>query len=395
MPIAIDIEVTDNLTVKFGKRRENVIFPVDIVNAGTRNAKIKKISSSLEFVRVLDFNESNSVIKAGNQLSYLFEAVYGQQQHQQINADQNEGKIRFTFKDHTHITRSIKVVNETIEQKVMDKKLNESAAKTITPTPTRTPTNSEFTPGITNLKGFIKNDFENWCKKLDRSPANSIDINDNLLIEFDHFYSSKLCTIQIRNNTWKQLRLKSIEMDESKITMCEPIDRDKPMIIRPRSDLKLHFEAKFFQNKFSSKTQICFCFEKLSIRRTIKIHYIVRGPAIPKLSYDVPHELSDLITSRYRSRSQYMDALDNWVPTVQSEYATHFHHLLYLEECGLRQEIKRNYLQKEAFFGDQDYFKENGNTIRKKYAPGIYDLKINDLFEIRPSLQPGMQCKRF
>lgn len=383
MPITNDIDVTDNLIVNFGKRRDNVIFSVEIVNTGKRSAKIKKISSSLDCVSVLNFNESNSVIKAGNQMSYLFEAAYRQQQ--QSSVDQSEGKIRFTFRDRTHITRSIKIMNEPNERKTADSKPTEQTVQ---------PQKSALTPGLINLQGFIKKNFSDWLKELDGMAPAPIDISDGLLIEFDHFHCSKVCVIQIRNNTWQQWCLTSIGMDQSKITMCDDIDGQ--LFIGPRRDLQLHFKAKFFHDKPADKTQIAFWFGKKCIRRTIKIQYGVRGPIIPKANYEIPAALNDLIVSRYRiSRSQYLDALDDWVPPVHVDYAKHFHNLLYLEECGLREEFKTKYLQKEAFFGDQKYFMENGNTIREKYASGIYDLKIKDLFEIRPSLQMGMRSNRF
>lgn len=267
MPITENVEVTDNLIVNFGERCKTAqIFSVTIANTGKRRIKVKKISSSLDFVNVLNFNESNSDIKAGSQLSYLFEAAYKQQQ----SSDLNEGKIRFTFANHSHVTRSIKVVHETCENmppKIVDlKKDDENPTKVAAAAAVAT-----LTPGIINLQGFIKTDYDNWQKKLDGNwNRKAIEITDDLHIEFDHFHCSQLCEILIRNNAWKKLCLDSIEIDESKITLCESFI-DKQMAIEPRDDLKLHFKAVFDSKKFADRTQIGFCFGKIRLRRTIAI----------------------------------------------------------------------------------------------------------------------------
>lgn len=387
MPLTNHVDVTENLVVNFGKRCKNAQnFTVTIANTGKRKIKVKKISSSLDFVGVLNFNESNSVIKAGTDISYLFEAAYEQQR----SSDLNEGKIRFTFKDHSHVTRSIKIVHEreTFENENMLPKIADTKKDDENPTKSNSLTHS---PGIINLQGFIREDYDHWLQKFNGNEwkRNAIDITDDLRIQFDHFRSSQLCEILIRNNKWGKICLDEIELNDSMVTMCEDFN-DKPIIIEPRGDLKLHFKAVFDSKKLAGHTQIGFRFGKICLRRTITIQYRLRGSAIPKSDYDIPEALNDLIESRYRiSTSEYMDALDNWIPSPHIDYAKHFHNLLFLEECGLRKEIKRNYLQKEAFFGDQEYFLEDKNTVRKKYNPGIYDLQINDLFEIRPSLQPG------
>lgn len=381
MPLTDNVDVSDNIVVNFGEHCENAQnFLIKIANTGKRSIKVKKISSSLDFVCVLNFNELNSVIKAGTQINYSFAAKY--EQHK--SNDLNNGKIRFTFKDHSHVTRSFRIVHEKVE--------NENELPIVADTRKKVSTEmASLTPGIINLQGYIKNDYDNWMQKYDgiEWKWNAIDITDDLRIEFDHFNCSPLCEIRIRNNTWKRICLDSIKLDESVVTMCEDFN-GKTIAIGPRDDLKLHFKAIFDSKKLTGQTKICFRFGKICLRRTIKIQYRLHGSAIPKSDYDIPEALNQLIESRYRiSRSEYMDALDNWVPSLDIDYAKHFHNLLYLEECGLRQEIKRNYLQREAFFGDQEYALEDGSTVRKKYGPGIYDLQINDLFEIRPSLQPG------
>lgn len=385
MPLTENVDVSDNIVVNFGEQCEHSQnFTITITNTGKRSIKVKKISSSLDFVAVLNFNESNSAIKAGTQNSYLFEAAY----KQQIPSDLNEGKIRFTFKDHTHVTRSIKIVHDNNEERIEQLP---QAADTKNDDTNPTTTTASLTPGILNLQGFIKKDYENWLQKFDKVDCkwNAIDVTDNLQIGFDHFYCSQLCEIVIRNNTWKSICLDSIDLDDSMVTVCEDFD-GKPINIGPRDDLILHLKAVFDSKKMIGQTQIGFWFGNIYLRRTITIKYRLRGSAIPKDDYDIPEDLKHLLESRYRiSHAQYMDELDKWVPSPTVDYGKHFHNLLHLEEAGLREELKRTYLQKEAFFGDQEYTMENEKTIRTKYSPGIYDLQINDLFELRPSLQPG------
>lgn len=377
MPLTEDVDVTDNLVVHFSSRCEEAQkFSVIIANRGKRSISVKKIRSSLDFVSVLNFNELNSVIKANTQIGYLFETKYEQQR----TSDLIEGKIRFTFSNHTHVTRAIRIVHESSETNSMLPKISN------TQNDDNNQTTASLTPGIINLQEFIKSDYDNRLNQ--HGDALAIEITDDLHIEFDHFQSSQRCEVLIRNNTWKKLCLNSIEMDKSKIAVCEEFG--KSMTIGPRGDLKLHFEAIFNAKKFTAQTQIGFWFGKTCLRRTVSIQYRQRGPVMPKNEYFIPDKLNDLITSRNRiSRSEYFDALDTWIPSPNANYAAHFHNLLYLEECGLRKEIKRNYSQKEAFFGDQEYSMENGKTIRRKYERGIYDIEIPDLFEIRPSLQPG------
>lgn len=385
MPLTDDVDVTDNLVVNFDNRNEDAQnFTVTIANKGKRSIKVKKISSSLDFIGVLNYNESNSIIKANTQIEYLFEA----KQEQQKANDLNEGKIRFTFKDHSHVTRSIKITNDTaVEMKC----ILPATAPVVVPTTTDTknddkthPMKVSLTPGIINLQGFIKRDIDIWIEKFGDNNRKAIDITDNLQIEFDYFHSSQLCEVLVRNNTWKSFHLDAIDMDESMISMCEEFNGKT---IEPRDDLKLHFKAIFDTKKIASQTQIRFWFGEICLRRTIAIQYRARGSAIPKNYYNIPDALNELIAKQYKiSRSEYMDALDKCVPSPTADYAKHFHNLVYLEECSLRRQIERNYLQKQAFFGDQEYCQDGK---RKKYDRGIYDLEIKDLFEIRPSLQPG------
>lgn len=318
-------------------------------------------------------------------MCYLFEAAY---EHRKLD-DVNEGKIRFTFHDHTHITRTVKIVNEKCDdKKAPPNVVNDKKNTTFRLDGKKIPPKTELTPGILNLQGFIKTDYENWMKKSNGIVLLPIDVTDDLNIEFDHVHRSELCEVFIRNNTWQRICLESVEMDKSTITMCE---EDLPMTIEPRDDLKLHFKAHFRSNKVAQQSRILFRFGRIIVRRTINIQYQARGSMMSKMSYDIPDELNATIASRYRiSRSEYKDALDKWVPPSNTEYANHFHNLLFMEECGLRADIKRKYLQREAYFGDQEYLLENGKTIRKKYDLGVYDLAITDLFEIRPSLQLGM-----
>lgn len=133
-----------------------------------------------------------------------------------------------------------------------------------------------------------------------------------------------------------------------------------------------------------------------AIHRTIKNKYHLKRPVIRKNLYNAPQELIDLIASENKSpRSVILDTLDRRIPSVDVDYTKHFHELFYLEEISLRKEIKDKYNQKEAYFSDIETVYENGKVIKRKYAIGIYDLEVRDLFETRPSLQIGTKWFHF
>lgn len=121
-----------------------------------------------------------------------------------------------------------------------------------------------------------------------------------------------------------------------------------------------------------------------------KIRYQAKGPVIQRELYDVPESLTELISfDHWYSHSQLNNALNKWIPSINKDYAKHFHNLYYLEEIGLRKQIKTTYNQIEAYFDDTETTNENGKIVRKKYEHGVYDVVVKDLSETRPTLKIG------
>lgn len=353
------------------------IFSVVYFRLGASAIRVKKIGSSLDFVKAINFDENDAVIELGCKKTYLFEAEYVPQ------TASNEGKIRFTFGNRTHVTRSIRTAHDDLDSDVEAqtepeiRKIQSVQKLSNVSTPSM---------GIFKISEIFFD--EDWAEHFYQTLPNAVDISDDLNIEFDRSQESKSCQVVIYNNTFKKMYLDSIKVNLPSITSCN-FNGKKAKIIEPGNKLQLRFEATFDPNKLKAQARVGFNFRKMAMMwRTIKIQYRKKGPVIPKSLYDIPMELNDLIHSETKiPRSVLLDALDVWVPSLQQNYAKHFHNLLYLEEINLRREIKEKYNQNEAYFCDQEYWIENGRKMRKKYNKGVYDLTVKDLYQTRPSLQ--------
>lgn len=233
-------------------------------------------------------------------------------------------------------------------------------------------------------------DDESWVVKFRQEISSSFQVSDDLSIEFDRTQCIKSCHIFIQNNTPKQHRLVSVHINLATVKLR---DEFMPMKIEPRSEKILILDADYTPNKLFAVAKICLGFENgRTVRRSIRITYRQKGPVIPRSDYDIPIELENLMSQSHQmSREQLICILDCLISTVHDNYAQHFHGLLYLEEIGLLQEFKDKYSQSRGLFNDTDYRRENGKDIRTKYPNGIYDLKVNELFETRPSLKIGSE----
>lgn len=347
MPLNSDIQICDNLVVNLSESDENQTFTVALANKRSVVLKVKRVYTSLDCVKVINFNEKNAIIPANQGFSFIFEV-------QSKAASEIESfKIRFSFKNSGHITRSVQIAkwNQNIENKL------------------------NFDKSITKESKCIKQ---------------PIELDDNLVIEFDQSQRNKVCKVIARSFTSKKFRLNFINIVKPIVKLCAPVGNGKRLSVPPKGELELLFEATFVPNKISDTTKIYFAFDSMTIWRTLKIVYQTKGPAIQKDEYDTPNELVALIEiETTKLRPKVVNALDEWVPSVDENYAKHFHNLYYLEEIGMRKEIKTTYNQKEAYFGDIETMYEDGKIIRRKYEHGIYDLEIKHLYEVRPSLKIG------
>lgn len=238
----------------------------------------------------------------------------------------------------------------------------------------------------------LKSERSKSSKNVDKKAA--VELTDSLTIQFDHSQRNQFCKVLIHNNCDFEIHLNSVDIDLHSIKLCRCNNlTEQSVTIRPKTNLGICFEATFVPKKYCEKAKVHFDFGTFAvIRRTIDIRYHGKGPIIQKNHYDAPQQLVDLIASeKHTPRSVILDTLDQWMPSVDVNYAKHFHDLFYLEEIGVRKEIKDKYNQIEAYFNDIETVHENDKIIRRKYAIGIYDLEVRDLFETRPSLQIGMK----
>lgn len=363
MPLTSDVEVSDDIIVNFDESTENKRFAVTLSNKGKNSVKVKRIGISLDCINVINFNEESAMIRHDDEKIYFFEAKFAPAMNS------NEGKIRFSFNNHTHVTRSIRIVHGKMKQSV----------------------NAKISNGPRKMK---KNEHEHFMAnkhhKNEVKRPEPIEISDDLKISFDRSQKNQILTVKLRNNRWKAVHLKTIEISEPVLNLCGALIEGT--VIQPRGELELDFEAVFVPNQYCRSAGIRFDFGSMTIRRTVFIEYQTRGPTIQKDLYETPIELVDLIAKEYRTtKSRLCDSLDEWIPAMDVDYPKNFHSLYYLEEIGLRKEMKDAYAQKEAFFGDQETTQENGRIVRRKYEKGIYDLTVKDLYEMRPSLQIGKE----
>lgn len=217
-----------------------------------------------------------------------------------------------------------------------------------------------------------------------------IEITNRVNIQFDQSQNNQLCSVLIRNKSDVPIKLDSVNISLPTVKRYNHSIGQSTMI-QPYENLEIFLEATFVPNKLSDMTKVGFNFGGLvTIWCTIKIRYQAKGPVIRRELYDVPEMLNTLIVSEHwHSQSNLNNALNKWIPSIDIDYAKHFHNLYYLEEIGLRKRIKATYNQDEAYFGGTETKNENGRIIRNKYEHGVYDVEVKDLCETRPSLKIG------
>lgn len=346
MPLENDIYITDNIEVNFVKPNQKKNFVVTLANRDFRSKLLKNINISHNFIKVINFNINNAKIPGDGQKSFIFEAEYVPK----TNNDIKDCKIRFTFTNRTSVTRRVKIVYDEKTEK-----------------------NSMFDNKLEKMNSFQKHV--------------AIEISGNMNIKFDQSQQCQFFSLFIRNNTNKNISLISVCTGKSVLKLRnDNIEKCIP----PSSELELFFEALYVPDKMFDCVPIHFKFDRTTFLRTIKLIYVVRGPNIVWSKYDTPDELVDLILSECKiPHAKLLSSLDEWIPSVETNYAMHFHNLYYLEEIGMRKVIKDLYSQNEAYFNDTEKIYEDGKIVKKKYGEGIYDIEVVDLFESRPSLQIG------
>lgn len=352
MPLS-KVDISDDLIVNFDKSPENTKFRITLTNKGKRSIRLKRIGSYSEYIHVVNFDENDAIIVSGGQKEYLFEAEYSPQ----IVSSQD--KIRFSFNNRTHVTRTIQIIHtpkNSIQRETSQKPLVESWVNSsdkivfkehdmkMKTKPNRDNDRERdrksepYKPGTFRVK--VPRD-EDWLKDFRHHCASSrlVDITENLSVEFDGFEKSRMLGVSIRNQSKNKLvTLSLIEIglngNQSSVKLSKKSGNvAESKLIPAQAVRKLEFEVAFKSGVASTKQLLKFHFDhNLVIRRSIQINYRIDVPRLQRSDYDVPDELVNLI-SRHRSISfsTLMNGLDAFVPTVNDDYQAHFHNLLYLE----------------------------------------------------------------
>lgn len=401
MPVAHNIEVSDGLIVDFDKSCKNQRFKITLVNKGKRSVRLKHISSYMKDVNVVNFDQNHAIIVSnGGEKEYLFEV--------EQSAPIDSGKIRFIFNNRTHVTRTVKIVQEPKQKEKPHHSKPASSCRTPNETkstrPHRMKSNEKSSAQPTEIvaaqkPATLSAKVEKLCKEIQRESLkgsdHSIRVTDDLCVEFGRFEKTQTCHISIENtmNSKVQLQLIDINMASVRLNKIHGHVADV-RVIGAKEVSTLHFDVQFMPGTQSSIATLKLYFDKIIVKRSIQIVYYPKSCSDERSLnfnslYKAPDDLVNLISQDNIPRNEQFQALDRILPTINDDYEGHFRSLLFLEEIGLHKEIKDRYTQKSAVFGDTEYRKENGKDIRRKYPPGQYELTVQDLFEARPSLQLG------
>ncbi|XP_055304449.1 probable RNA helicase armi isoform X2 [Sitodiplosis mosellana] len=386
MPLATDIEVTDDLELTFDKSHTKKLFKVTLknkellANKSTEGTLRFNFNSRKHVTRTFKLVDKSKAIKRENDtaLKSMNESVK-ENEKKEVKKDvkmdgkkESKKRVKAEAKE-----RDLKVAaNDEVKSESKNK-----VKKVEVPKPTR---------------GLLYVDLpkEDLCiKEFHKEHPPALDVDDKLSIRFDRDQCDKSCEILIRNNTWKPIHLEAIHIDILTVTVrggsCEAI-------IEPRGEKLLILDAVYVPDRFVGVARVAFHFKRMTVvRRSISIFYRERGPVIQRELYDIPEDLIHMIYADKRmAKSKMLGFLDSWLLSIEENYPEHFHRLLYLEEEGLRKEIKEVYNDKykkfESYFGDTERFKKDDQEVKQNYAHGIYDLQVNELNdETRPSLQVG------
>lgn len=405
MSVNHKIEISDGLIVDFGKSHKNR-FKITLVNKGKRSVKLKRISSCIRDVNVVNFDINEAIIVPnGGEKEYFFDV--------ESSTTIDSGKIRFLFSNRTHITRTVKIVRELNEKphnaeplcKTPNGKSKRRHNRRKSSTKSNEKSRAESMEIIEPKKPAALPGNEEWCQQFEckylKGPDHSIQVSENSIVEFDRAQKCQAFQISIENTSKLDVQLRRIDINLASVQLNKTNGHvTEVKVIQPNEVLMLNFDVQFMPGIQSSIVFLKFHFDKITIKRSVKIVYFPEGCFDPRMLsfkelksfYEPPGDLVDLISRQdLIPHTDYFNALDSIVPSINDDYERHFRNLLFLEEIGLHKEIKSKYSRQSVVFSDTQYQMENGKTIRRRYKAGQYDLEMPNLFETRPSLQLGKQ----
>lgn len=220
-----------------------------------------------------------------------------------------------------------------------------------------------------------------WAKHFEHrqvSTSRAVEVTDGIEVEFGDTNHTESFTLVISNGGHETIEVTKVHIrNGSPLIFC---NREQESVkIRQNREYTLYFDVQRQYNQSDSMELIRIHLDIGTIIRSIKIIFD-RDAFISKQnrlrSYDIPKVFQEIIDS-IDNYEDCMLALDGLMPKAEDlnfhNYGDHFHGLLYLEQIGMERGMQV-YNQREAYF--------------QKFKGG-YKIFIEDLFEIRPSLNIG------
>lgn len=205
--------------------------------------------------------------------------------------------------------------------------------------------------------------FAEWTRSLATPNVSSIEITDDLTINFDDCQNSSTCEIWIQNYGQQNVTIAGVSYENNLLQLArEP----ECKTIESFDLVNYSFQAIHFTDRrmASAAIRLFFADEKM-ITRTILIDYnnnARRSLNIldrKKCFYDIPQVFIEATDPTYMP-SKIIDLVDALVPTfdelVYENYQAHFHGLLYLEERCVNGEYAHLVKKGVAFRKEGNYF---------------------------------------
>lgn len=215
-----------------------------------------------------------------------------------------------------------------------------------------------------------------------RSCQFKIDVTDDTIVQFDAKDEEVVFTLVVKNRSNRLLLIERIDVTSKFITLQNELVNGAEIV--SDGSLNLIFSVKRDETKQQDRASVHIVFHHVTISRSVQIYFepnaFTRNNArwIQQEQYDCPRQLANIIDSK-RSQELINNDLDEIIPTAEhlnwDNYATFWHKLLWIEELGLLKSFK-------IYTQSENYFKKKN---------GKFEMKVENLFETRPSLKIGEQ----
>lgn len=220
-----------------------------------------------------------------------------------------------------------------------------------------------------------------WEKaRENQSSQFKIDVTDDTIVQFNAKDEEVVFTLVVKNRSNHLLLIERVDVTSKFITLQNELVTGTE--IGSDGTFNLIFSVKRDETKQQDRAMVHIVFHHVTISRTVQIYFepnaFTRNNSrwIQQQRYDCPRELANIINSN-RSKEQIKNDLDELIPAAEhlnwDNYANFWHNLLWIEELGLLKCFK-------IYTQPQNYFKKKN---------GKFEMKMENLFETRPSLKIG------